>query len=372
METVSFQPVIGQDEFRARYLQLHKQIWASTDFDLDQVSTCIYKAPEGYYTVDPFPLHDGEQWHLFYVTGRMAHCDEFIEAMARGDFAAASKTPYEEGEGHALGKTLFDLKFHSRILTERQGEFAFGLQGDSSIVRHGGRWLNLYSTRGPQGGSMSLAYSDNLFDWELDPNNPIFQPPDWALATGQIGHSWIVRSGDRYLIYYSAEHKNGLGAAGLLSTEDFRSFQDHGPVLMVPKQLRGTRNIEAVTAVFRDGLWHLFYNLGEGTWHAVSDRPDRFSGPTATTGPWRSWVHAGSYFLGRFHAARVFQDPTDGKWYMIYTRKEYQRHLNRKDGVLKFRGTVADESALLDGLFLCEVQWQGDQPILKKPSRKET
>ena len=56
------------------------------------------------------------------------------------------------------------------------------------------------------------------------------------------------------------------------------------------------------------------------------------------------------------------------QWYMIGTRKEEQRRLNRLAGRLKFRGSKADGSALLDGMFLCEVHWRGDQPILKKPA----
>jgi hypothetical protein len=225
---------------------------------------CIYKPPAGYYLTDPFLLHDGTKWHLFYVTGRMEYCDEWIACRRRGDFAAAAKVPYEEGEGHAVGSTLFDLKYHSSILTKFQGEFAYALQGDSSIVRHGNRWVNLYSTRGPKGGSMSLAYSNDLFEWEFDPANPVIWPPDWAKRPGKFGHSWIVPFGETYLIYYCGQ-KETTSVAGLFSTKDFRAFTDHGPVIEVSYQLRGTIGVEAPTMIYRDHLWHLFYNVGYGT-----------------------------------------------------------------------------------------------------------
>jgi hypothetical protein len=48
---------------------------------------------------------------------------------------------------------------------------------------------------------------------------------------------------------------------------------------------------------------------------------------------------------------------------MTSTRKDHQRWLNRKAGVLKFRGSAADETTMLDGMFLCEIRWDGDQPI---------
>jgi hypothetical protein len=50
---------------------------------------------------------------------------------------------------------------------------------------------------------------------------------------------------------------------------------------------------------------------------------------------------------------------------MVSTRKEEQRRLNREAGVLKYWATMEDESPLLDGLFVCEVEWKGDQPILR-------
>ena len=220
---------------------------------------------------------------------------------------------------------------------------------------------------------MALAYSDDLFDWELDSNNPVVWPPEWAVHPGKFGGAWIVKHEQRYLIYTIAEHKNGMSAAGLLSTTDFKVFHDHGPVLMMPKQMRGTTCIELPTVVYRDGIWHMFYNVGEGVWHTVSPTPESFLGvdtqDDSTSWSRRTQLTSLHYFLGRFHAERVFQDPTTGAWYMIYTRKEYQRHLNRKGRVLTPRSSRADEQPLMDGLFLCEIAWEGDQPILKKPVR---
>ena len=274
-----------------------------------------------------------------------------------------------QGEGHAVGPTLFDMKYHSMILTDRQGEYSLGLQGDSGIVRHDGRWVNIYSARGAKGACMCMAYSNDLFNWEYEPKNPVLWPPDWAVSPGKFGHAWMWEHQGIYLICPGCEHKSGLSAAGLISTKDFRLFRDHGPMLLIPMQMRGTRSMEATTLVFRDGLWHLFYNIGEGVWHTVSVTPDGFMG--LAPGRYESWTGrekfgSKSYMLGRFHAERVFQDPVGGKWYMIYTRKEYQRWLNREAGLLTPRGSEADERPMMDGIFLSEIAWEGDYPVLKK------
>jgi hypothetical protein len=143
--------------------------------------------------------------------------------------------------------------------------------------------------------------------------------------------------------------------------------------------MRGTVNIEAAMAFCRNGMWHFFCNSGPGTFHAVSNRPDRFCGILADEqgpgrdspghespgheSPWRDRTLLESYYLGPFHAARVFQDPLTLAWYMTSTRKEEQRRLNRVAGRDVFRGSLADESVLTEGMYICRIEWHGDQPI---------
>ena len=102
-----------------------------------------------------------------------------------------------------------------------------------------------------------------------------------------------------------------------------------------------------------------------GTWHAVSDRPTGFlQGGTY----WR--VGTGSYLLGHFHAAEVFG--RDGRWFLSTTRKEQSRLENRRQGRLCYRGTYEDEIVLEEGVFLSEIEWDGDQPLLARPDGART
>ena len=357
-----FHAVLSQEESNERLVALHRQLYASSEVAFDDVMTCIYKAPPGYVVVDPQLVHDGSQWHMFHVTGKLEYADEWIKAIRTGDFLRAREIPYEEGEGHAVGPDLRQLEYHSMILDDVQGDFGLGLQGDSAIARHQDHWVNLFSARGRQGTSLCLAYSDDLYHWEYDPRNPILWPPDWARRPGKYGSAFIVPWKDVFLIYTDCIALDGQGAVQLLTTVDFQDFEEHGPVLKMPLQWRGTTCVESPCVVHRNGLWHLFITSGTGTWHAISDRPDQFMGVPACT---EFTVALGCYYMGPLHACRVLQAP-DGQWYMISTRKEERRRRNRQAGVLKYRGSVADEAALLDGLFLCRVNWEGDQPILEK------
>jgi hypothetical protein len=168
-----------------------------------------------------------------------------------------------------------------------------------------------------------------------------------------------------YLIYYNLTLNDGATCVALLSTQDFKIFHDHGPVMKMPPQLRGTQGCESPCVIYRNGIWHLFFGSGTGMWHAVSNRPDTFMGGQG----FRTVSVGGSYMLGPYHAAVVFQH--GDRYFLSTTRKEYQRRLNREAGVLKFRGSAADEASLLAGLFLCAVEWKGDQPILRKLNSNE-
>src|SRR5207245_2835554 len=187
-----------------------------------------------------------------------------------------------------------------------------------------------------------------------------WRPPGYANPRGVCKNAHIIRhpSDPYYLIYYCLSHSEGTSCVALLSTKDFRAFNDHGPVLKMTLQLRGTAGIESPCVVCRDGMWHLFFGLGTGVWHAVSNRPDNFMGAQG----FRTVSPGGCYLLGPYHVVEVFEH--GGRWFMTSSRKEYQRRLNREAGILKFRGSAADEASLLDGLYVCELRWKGDQPIL--------
>jgi len=359
-------PTMDDEAWGQRLAALHRLLFASDAPEFEEVMTRVYQPPEGYVLSDHCVVHDGANWHLYYVTGPIKYADEWIEHMRHGRFAEARKIPFEMSDGHAMGSWLDRLRFQGPILAEPQGEFGLLLQGTSNVIRFQDHWVNVYTGRGPQGQCLCLARSRDLLTWEMEPANPIWRPHGYARERGACKNASLIRHpvDGRYLIYHCVTLRDGASAAALLSTTDFRQFADHGPVFKMPHQLRGTGGIEAPCVIVRDAMWHLFVGAGEGVWHTVSPTPDDFmgiEGRGTSSIATRLGAQRGCYLFGRFHCVEVFEHA--GRWWMTSTRKDYQRHLNRRAGILKFRGSAADEAAVLHGLFLCELRWSGDQPI---------
>ncbi|MBI4581375.1 MAG: hypothetical protein HY718_16860 [Planctomycetes bacterium] len=357
---------VNAAEWAERLVILHRQLYASEEVDFDEVMTHVYAPPKGWWLADHCLVHDGTDWHLYYVTGPFEYADEWIANLRAKRYAECRKTPYEMGDAHAAGPALNQLECRGLIMQEPQAEFGTLLQGTSNIARFEDHWVNVYTTRGPEGEALALARSRDLHEWEYEPANPIWRPPDYARSGGSCKNAHIVRppADGRYLIYYCVSLNDGTCAVGLLSTQDFAGFADHGPVFKTSKQMRGTAGTESPTVVCRNGMWHLFVAFGPGYWHAVSPRPDDFLGRAGLDMEdfWSaSGAVRGSYFFGRFHCMELFEHA--GQWWMTSTRKEYQRYLNRRAGILKYRGSAADEASLLPGLFLARVEWEGDRPI---------
>ena len=71
--------------------------------------------------------------------------------------------------------------------------------------------------------------------------------------------------------------------------------------------------------------------------------------------------------MGPYHATEIVEQ--DGRTYLTTDRKEHTRKLNRAAGVLRYRGSYADEKTLEEGIYVAEIEWRGDQPVLRKPPR---
>ena len=151
----------------------------------------------------------------------------------------------------------------------------------------------------------------------------------WAEPYGACKDSHILRIGDTYYIYYIVTARIGYSAIALATTTDWDHFElAPEPVFLFPAGLRGTGGCESPCVLERDGVFHLFFCNGPGTWHTISDRPDRFPGTN------------GIYLVGPFVAAEVFR--WNGRWWLSSTRKEDLRRKDRLRGI-SHHGDVDDE-----------------------------
>lgn len=362
-------PTIANREYLERYEVLHRQVYADPPFDFDSVTAPMYSPPPGYYTADHCLIHDGDNWHMYYVTGEMKNFEKWKEAYyVKGDREAYKKYQYEVGDGHAAGKTPDDLEFKNIILTEPQGEFDSSTRGNTHVVKYQDHWIALYQIRGPEGDAICMARSDNLYDWVPEKRNPVFGPPMWANPADQCKDVHILPWKGAYLVYYIVTGRDNLQTICLKVTENFAQFYEVGPVIKVPRMARGTRGIESPCVFERNGLWHLFFGWGlQGVWHVVSDRPHSFVGGVDMNGVSGSQdvLDYGMYAFAPFHAVEILEH--NGEWFLTTTKKEELRRQDCENRVLKYRSTYEDELRLTHGLYKSNIKWDQDRPICKKP-----
>lgn len=356
---------LSAEEFEQRFITLHKQLFASGEFVFNDVATHVYKPPQGAYQVDHSFLFDGQQWHLFYVTGDLTRSNAYSRCMAASDWEGASRNSVESGVGHAVGGYLFELQYAGIIEPPVQGGHDIISRSNGWAFSHDGRYGMIYGVRGRNGFvGFSLMWSDDLKEWSVGDRNPIFGPPEWALTGATCKDIHLVQHDGVWLLYYITMDREGYCCVALKSTTDWRSFEDHGCVFRSAPMLRGTMGIESVAVVQRNGMWHMFFTYGPGLWHAVSPTPMRFVRSRGTAFN----VGTGFYFMGPFHATEVIEDH-DGQWWITTDRKEETRRLNRAARRLCYRGTYEDEKTLEEGLYLSRLHWENDQPILEMPTR---
>jgi hypothetical protein len=293
----------------------------------------------------------------------MSLTEQWAALVAAGDVEAAGKLALEPGNGHAVGKSLFELNFVENVCFESQGAFDAASRGVCSLFKHKDNYGMLYDVRGDRGEQLSLAWSDDLYTWTLSDANPVLAPPSWAHPRGAFKDPHIMVWNGVYLIYVVTWTKNGHIGVCLFTTDDWKTFQDHGMVFTTPPAMRGTFGLESPQVVHRDCMWHLFYTWGPGLWHAVSPSPTGFQAGVEESNHRK--VMRGPYLMGPFHATELVQDGDD--WWLTTDRKEETRRLNREAGRMCPRGSYEDEKTLEEGIYVAGVTWDGDRPVLEKP-----
>ncbi len=369
MNEAYLQPTLSDEQFTERFEQLHRQLWQSPEFDFDSVTRHVYTPPKGMYQVDHSFMHDGDNWHLYYLTGDMTLSEPWNQHRKTGDLEGANRFCVEPGNGHAVGTNLFNLQFVEHVFFEPQGRFDLMSRGVCSLFEYANgpqKYGMLYDVRGDQREKMCLAWSNDLHHWTQDERNPVLGIPSWANPHGSFKDPHIMKYLDVYLIYVVAWNQTGQPCIALITTEDWKTFQDHGPVFAAAPQMRGTFGIESPQVIHRNGMWHLFYTHGTGLWHAVAPSPTEFLAQGEANACVRPMP--GAYRIGPFHASEILRDGDN--WYLTTDRKEHQRACNRLARRKIYRGQYEDEQPLEEGLYLSNIIWDGDQPTLAKPEQQ--
>jgi hypothetical protein len=363
--TAVLQPAISDREFAGRQALFHRAVYASEPFVFDEVMRRFWKPPTGCVAHDHGLIHARGAWHLFVLSNELNLHEKLVDAVRAGDWEAAQATPFAVGDRHLAGWRLTELAEVGFVLTESYGEWGSLAHTNSFVFPFGGRWGNIHCAMSREGQRLCIEWSDDLQTWRPDPDNPVWAPPEWAGGTTVCKGPCVVQAEDRWLIYYNLNLAEGTSTVSLISTTDFKSFEDHGPVIKFPNQYRGTQGCESPCVFVRNGIWHLMVASGDSWWHGISNRPDGFMGAQGI----QSATAGGVYDMGPFHVGKVVE--RDGQWWLTSSYKAEHRWRCRREGRVVFRGENEDEAGLCEGLFLTRIEWDGDRPVLVRPTENE-
>ena len=212
--------------------------------------------------------HQG-RYHFFYIERRL------LEA-----------TPFFPGNeiyfGHASTANLVDWEVHDPVLLVRPGTWEEAHVWAPFVFRYQGRFVMAYTgVNRHLSQNIGLAESDDLFTWRRFDTNPIYPARNrpWSywredcIASCRDPH--LLEHDGRIWMTYTANTREGASCIALASTDDLVHWEDHGPILVGPKDGyqveqeisrqrvfgngRPQGQLESSNLLYRNGRWYLFF-----------------------------------------------------------------------------------------------------------------
>jgi hypothetical protein len=198
-------------------------------------------------------------------------------------------TPFYPGNeiyfGHASTPDFFTWEVHNPVmLIVPESDWECGHVWAPVILKHGGRYVMAYTGLNYEcSQDIGLAFSDDLFSWTRDPNNPISPCKDkeWSFwrkdRISSCRDPHLMEHGGRIYMTYTANTAIGEACVALSSTDDLVTWEDHGPIMRSSKDgyepvfAGGHRqaSLESTNLLTRNGQWYLIVN------GALRDVPER-------------------------------------------------------------------------------------------------
>lgn len=239
--------------------------------------------PIGGSLADFATIRHADRDHFFYIERRLAEGTPFYPG-------------HEIYFGHASTGDFFEWEVHDPVMLVRPGTWEEAHVWAPFILKEKDEYIMAYTGLNRHlSQDIGLASSRDLFEWKRWESNPISpcRGAAWAawwtndIASCRDPH--LLRHDGRVWMVYTANTREGATCLAMASTEDWRSWRDHGPILVGPSggyepNLHGGHpqgSLESANLSRRHGRWVLIFNAairdkGRGCWIVQSDRMDAF------------------------------------------------------------------------------------------------
>jgi len=296
----------------------------------------------------------------------------FIESLPDGPIHYLDR---EQWLGHATSPDLRNWTRQDSILPVVPGTWEEGFVWAPEVLEdpQGGGWYLFYTgadTSSVVRQRMGMAYSTNLYDWERDEDNPVYEPVYWTdwqnplylMANCRDPELFQVPGDENWYCLNTVRRADGNAALDLAVSSDLHSWAWQDTFMW-----HSSANLIESAELWQDGngRWHLFFMVQNysDVHHLSNESP---------WGPW--WSGAGSLFDGG-QAAEVtdFDDRSvfsrharielaDGdRYFYEFSDLETPHYWQHTPNLVSLRGLREHWSVVFGDAFTDQPTW-GDNP----------
>jgi beta-fructofuranosidase len=198
---------------------------------------------------------------------------------------------------HASTEDFTNWRVHNPVLLIRPGTWEGAHVFAPFVIRWQGRFVMAYTGVNEFcSQDIGIAFSEDLLNWERSANNPISPATDrsWSSwrpdLTSSCRDPHLLIERERLYMTYTTNTAEGASCVALASTDDLKTWTDHGPILVGAKDgyeaglfvphVQG--QLESSNLLKRNGRWYLFVaekrrDRDGRDWIYESDRMDQFT-----------------------------------------------------------------------------------------------
>jgi hypothetical protein len=223
------------------------------------------------------------RYHFFYIERRLQEGTPFYPG-------------HEIYFGHASTSNFVHWSVHDPVMLVRLDTWEEAHVWAPCILQRGRDYLMAYTgVNRHLSQNIGLATSTDLFHWNRWDTNPVSPCKDrsWAHwqadAISSCRDPSLLEHDGRCWMIYTANTEHGAACIAMASTQDFRQWQDHGPICTGPAdgyeaRLEGGHpqgSLESANLLHKRGKWYLLVKAkvrdsDVRNWVIASDRKDAF------------------------------------------------------------------------------------------------